>query len=115
MSDAAQLPVTVVQCPACGKLDPGPREVCTSCRQAGLKAHTVPGNGKLVSWTMIRRPPTAFREEGEYAVAVVALAAGVQVTGRLQLDGSEPSPGIPVTAIAENNGVTVFAAACQSN
>ena len=109
MPDSSAATVTVVACPKCGKLDPGPREICASCHSTGLEPRTVPATGSLVSWTMIRRPPTAFRHEGEYAVAVVTLTAGVQVTGRLRLDGNEPTPGAPVVGVDETDGVSVFA------
>ena len=101
--------ISVLACPACGQLDPGPREICTSCFTAGLAPTEVEGVGKLVSWTMIRRPPTAFREDGEYAVAVVALDAGVQVTGRLDLSSGEASPGARVAAWMKHGDVPVFA------
>ena len=109
MPDSSTATITVVACPNCGRLDPGPREVCVSCHATGLVPRAVPGTGELVSWTMIRRPPTAFRHEGEYAVAVVALTAGVQVTRRLRLDDKEPAPGVPVVAVEEADGVSVFA------
>ena len=82
------LPVSIVCCTACGALDPGPREVCPKCFKATLAPATAPGTGTLVSWTLIRRPPAQYREDGQYAVAIVKLDAGVQVTGRLK-DPSE--------------------------
>ena len=100
--------ITVLACPSCGQLDPGPRENCTACYEAGLTPQDVQSNGNLVSWTMIRRPPTAFREEGPYAVAVVALDAGVQVTGRLDLTAGELTPGTRVAAMAHQSDVPVF-------
>ncbi len=100
--------ISVLACPNCGQLDPGPRENCTACFAGGLAPREVENVGNLVSWTMIRRPPTAFREEGEYAVAVVALDAGVQVTGRLDLSAGELAPGSRVTALQHHGGVPVF-------
>ncbi len=100
--------VSVLRCTTCGRLDPGPRELCTSCQAGPLDAAEVPATGILVSWTMIRRPPTAFRDEGEYAVAVVALNAGVQITGRLTFAGDGPPPGIWVVAAETNGDVPVF-------
>ena len=111
MSDTTGEAISILVCPACGMLDPGPREFCPACQHSGLIAKSVEGFGELVSWTMIRRPPTAFKEEGEYAVAVVALDAGVQVTGRLAHDhGDEPVPGTRVAAVAKKDGIAVFAA-----
>ena len=60
--------------------------MCPKCF-GRLEPTLVPGDGTLVSWTMIRRPPAAFRAEGAYAVALVALDAGCQITGRLGEEG----------------------------
>ncbi|MEM8973741.1 MAG: OB-fold domain-containing protein [Pseudomonadota bacterium] len=100
--------ISVLACPSCGHLDPGPRENCPACFATGLKPCDVQGVGNLVSWTMIRRPPTAFRSEGEYAVAVVTLDAGVQVTGRLGLTADEAKPGARVAALELHADVPVF-------
>jgi uncharacterized OB-fold protein len=100
--------VDVLKCGNCGALDAGPREICPSCHEAALKPHAVSGNGALISWTMIRRPPAAFRAEGAYAVAVVQLDAGVKVTGRLATPDEACGPGSRVALTEKKNGVPVF-------
>ena len=57
MPDTKPLDVPVLRCTECGTLDSGPRDLCPRCFGA-LAPHTVPGTGSIVSWTMIRRPPT---------------------------------------------------------
>ena len=99
--------VTVLKCEACGQLDSGPRDLCPKCFGA-LKPHTVPGAGELVSWTMIRRPPAAFRAEGAYAVALVKLDAGCQITGRLANPDDAATPGRRVVATGRKETVVVF-------
>ncbi|MFG1359141.1 Zn-ribbon domain-containing OB-fold protein [Xanthobacter pseudotagetidis] len=73
----------ILRCAACGRLDPGPRELCPSCFSPNLEKVAVPGRGALVSWTLVRRPPSRFQADGPYAVAVVDLDCGVRLTGRL--------------------------------
>ncbi len=102
--------VEVMACEACGTLDPGPRDLCPKCH-ARLKATTVGGEGTLLSWTLVRRPPTAFKEDGQYAVAVVRLDAGVQVTGRLADAAEAVKPGARVLAVGRHRATTVFRAA----
>ena len=58
----------------------------------------VPGLGKLVSWTTIRKPPLRFKEEGVYHVGVVDLDNGFRITGRF-LPEEGDKPGDPVVAI----------------
>ncbi len=102
--------VPVLRCTSCGRLDPGPRDLCATCHTATLEKADVPGSGRLVSWTFVRRPPAAFRDEGQYAVAIVKLDAGVQVTGRLASPGEEVKPGTRVHVVGTQRGVAVFAA-----
>lgn len=100
--------VSVLECSSCGQLDPGPRGNCTACYGTDLIVRNVESSGQLISWTMIRRPPTAFRDDGPYAVAVVKLDVGVQVTGRLDLMAVEPAPGSRVVALTHQSNVPVF-------
>lgn len=100
--------VTVLRCANCGALDPGPREICARCLSTALEPVALPGTGRLMSWTMIRRAPTRFRAEQPYAVCVVDLDAGLRVTGRLADPESEPPPGALVRAVAAGEGYTVF-------
>lgn len=99
--------ITILKCTACGQLDPGPRDLCPKCFGT-LAPHTVSGAGTLVSWTMIRRPPAAFRSEGAYAVALVKLDAGCQITGRLANPDDHATPGRRVAASGHKDTVTVF-------
>jgi uncharacterized OB-fold protein len=100
--------VDVLRCRKCGALDAGPREICPLCHEAALERHQVAGNGALLSWTMIRRPPAAFRAEGAYAVAVVRLDAGVKVTGRLSAPDAATALGARVVLAGHLNGVPIF-------
>jgi hypothetical protein len=99
--------VSVMRCSKCGALDPGPRDLCQRCH-GRLAPHDVAGTGALVSWTLIRRPPTAFKEDGEYAVAVVRLDAGVQVTGRLAEPDERIRPGAKLRAVGRVRNTTLF-------
>ena len=103
---AAAGTVAVMRCAACGTLDPGPRDLCPNCH-ARLGPAQVAGDGTLVSWTLIRRPPAAFRDDGAYAVAIVKLDAGVQVTGRLAEPGNA-APGARVAAAGRHRETTLF-------
>lgn len=100
--------VSVLRCTTCGALDPGPRDLCARCHTATLVPQDVSGDGELVSWTMIRRPPAAFKADGAYAVAIVKLDAGVQVTGRLAAPQQEPAPGSRVRAVGHIHETCVF-------
>lgn len=97
----------VLRCEDCGRLDPGPRELCAACAGNRLTPQRVHGGGTLVSWTVIRRAPTRFRAEAPYAIAVVDLDVGVRITGRLPL-GEEPEPGSPVRLLEVRDRIPYF-------
>ncbi len=99
---------SVLKCGSCGALDPGPRDACPKCFARDLSPVEVSGNGRLMTWTMIRRPPAAFREDGAYAVAVVQLDAGVQVTGRFSHPNDQLKPGARVRAVGHQRDAILF-------
>ena len=111
MPDVSPGFVTIQECRTCGAMDAGPRTLCPACHSENLIAREIEGDGMLVSWTMIRRPPASFREDGQYAVAIVRLDAGVQVTGRLDAPGDDVRPGARVKAVGRKRETTVFALA----
>jgi len=98
-----------LRCAACGTIDPGPRTLCPHCLSDRLETAELPGEGRLVSWTMIRRAPSRFRSEQPYAVCVVELEGGLRVTGRLR-GASEELPGAMLHAVERGEGYMVFEA-----
>ncbi len=73
-----------------------------------MEACTVPGHGSLVSWTVIRRPPTRFRAQGPYAIAVVDLDTGVRLTGRLTATSENLRPGAAVDFVGMSDSTHLF-------
>lgn len=108
-------PVEILRCAACGQLDAGPRELCPTCHSPRMEPVTVEGDGVLVSWTLVRRPPTRFQADGPYAVAVVDLDCGVRLTGRLadvpMEEADAPALGARMRVCGGGPGMTRFAPA----
>lgn len=96
--------VEVLHCRACGALEPGPREFCAACGEAQLEKCKVSGAGRVVSSTVIRRPPTRFKALGPYTIVIVDLDAGIRLTGRLAgpADDLRPGSGIRFVAMADS-------------
>lgn len=111
MPEAAthDLGIPALVCSDCGRLDPGPREICPNCHSCNLEPKEVNGTGQLLSWTVIRRPPAPFRGQAPYAVAVVDLDAGVRVTGRLRDQRDDLLPGARVRCVSLDDGIPTFA------
>lgn len=74
------------RCMHCGALDASCIDTCATCLHTGMDIIQVPGLGKLVSWTTIRKPPLRFKEEGAYHVGVFDLDNGFRITGRFLLE-----------------------------
>ncbi len=65
--------------------------------------------GKLVSFTVIRKPPAAFADEEHYAVCIVDLENGRRVVGRLHDFEPAPKLGSTVRTMREMKGdVPIF-------
>lgn len=103
---------TLLRCTGCGSLDAPPRSYCRTCGGAKLEVTPAGGTGTLVTWTVIRKPPAAFAGQPLYAVAVVDLAEGVRVTGRLERVESSPALGAGVRIAQVLDGVPVFVEQC---
>jgi len=63
------------RCKACGKVFLPPRQIC-SCGSEDLEDYNLPWRGKILTFTIIRTPPTQFKYQKPYAVSVVELEGG---------------------------------------
>ena len=66
-------------------------------------------SGTLLTYTIIRKPPAAFADDGVYAVCVVDMADGRRVTGRLDRYEPEPEMGAAVSVVGKAGEAPVFA------
>jgi uncharacterized OB-fold protein len=65
--------------------------------------------GTLVTFTVIRKAPAAFAQEPLYAVAIVDLAGGKRVIGRIEPFEPAPRLGGPVELLRWAKGTPIFA------
>lgn len=68
------------QCSKCKKISFPPRQVCPGCNGHKMKPVTLPRHGRLVYFTIIHNAPPAFMGQTPYAVGIVELDNGVQLT-----------------------------------
>ncbi len=78
----ASITLRFQKCQACGAHEAAGIDLCPACLGKDFKTVEVSGQGRLASWTTIRKPPLRFKEEGMYHVGVVDLDEGFRVTGR---------------------------------
>ncbi|MHC4469680.1 MAG: Zn-ribbon domain-containing OB-fold protein [Planctomycetota bacterium] len=85
------------KCSGCGKVHFPPRRVCIECRGREFETVTLPDEGKVETFTVIRVAPTAFTDEAPYAVALVELTDGTRLMSQLvDCDPDEIQMGMPV-------------------
>lgn len=97
--DAVRAGRLVVQrCAGCRELAIPPKAFCPSCHGKEWERVELSGKGEVASYTVIRVPPAPLADQAPYAVAVVRMAEGVSLLGRvvdLPLDSLKV--GLPVT------------------
>jgi len=71
------------ECAKCGKTYFPPRQVCGGCRGQKFKTVTLPNEGTIETFTIIRVAPTGFSREAPYAVGIVNLDKKVKVTAQI--------------------------------
>ncbi len=71
-------------CTTCKALYFPPRGFCPACRRKGkLQDHQFKGEGKILTYTVIRTAPEGFEEYAPYAIAIIELEGGVTISGQV--------------------------------
>jgi uncharacterized protein len=67
------------KCTECDKILYPPRLVCPECGARTFAKETLPRDGKVVTFTVIRVPPAGFTEQTPLPIALVELTNGVRL------------------------------------
>lgn len=78
-----------LRCQSCGELTLPPQYVCTKCGATHFAETTIPGKGKVFTYTTIRVAPQSFQAQVPYHVLVVQLTPELRVSARLAVDEGE--------------------------
>ncbi len=73
-----------VKCRRCGAIICPPRTLCPKCLANELDWTELKGRGKLLTYTIIQFPPTQFQGLAPYAVGIVKLEQGPQLSGMIK-------------------------------
>jgi uncharacterized OB-fold protein len=60
-----------------------PRLICPECGNQTLEPAKIADRGGLLTYTIIRVPPSQFKDQAPYAVGIVELDDGVKLTGQV--------------------------------
>lgn len=99
----ALVPIRIFRCATCGAPSAICRDYCRECHGEDLREASEGSAAKVISWTVIRRPPAAYAQQGSYLLLVAELASGLRITGRL-VEQCEPSAGIEIGHFVDYRG-----------
>lgn len=80
-------------CADCGQVLLPPRPACYACGGRDIDVQPQSPEGRVFSYTAVHIPPPAFAEDAPYTVAVVELADGGRLLGRVTADYADISIG----------------------
>ena len=83
-------------CAECGQVLLPPRPACYACGSRAVDVEPQSREGQIFSYTEVHTPPPAFAEDAPYTVAVVELADGGRLLGRVTADYADVEIGDPV-------------------
>jgi len=76
--------LTGTKCIKCKNVYFPPRNLCPNCRRSGdIQEFQFSGSGKILSYTIIRTPPEGFEHYIPYAIAIIRLDEGTNITGQV--------------------------------
>ena len=81
-------------CPRCGQTQLIPRALCEACQHGDLQWHESRGMGRILSYTLVHRAPTAaFKADVPYVIAIVDMDEGFRLMVNVK-DGATQSLSI---------------------
>ena len=88
------------RCSSCGKVMYPFREVCPYCGSRVVKPEELPRRGKVVTFSVVRHPPTHFKGRGVYVVAIIELENGARILAQLtDVEPNAVKEGMKVEAV----------------
>ncbi len=71
------------RCPQCDLILFPPRLICPECRSQALENIRLAEKGNLLTYTIVRVPPSQFKDQAPYAVGIVEMDDGVRITAQV--------------------------------
>ncbi len=85
------------KCKTCGKVFFPPRLICSACGSKTFDNIVLSRNGNVLTYTIIRVPPSQFKDEAPYAMGIIELEGGGRLTAQIvDCDFDKIRIGMPV-------------------
>ncbi|MGQ9559790.1 MAG: Zn-ribbon domain-containing OB-fold protein [Candidatus Oleimicrobiaceae bacterium] len=89
--------LVAARCKTCGATHLPPRLVCPGCKGREFETVTLPRQGVLEAFTVVRVAPSAFVDQAPYAIGIVRLEGGVRMlTQVVDCEPEDLKLGMPV-------------------
>lgn len=86
-------------CSECGEKFFPPRLICSECGSRKLEPYRLGDKGKVLTYTIIRVPPSQFADQAPYAVGIIEMEDGIKLTAQIvDCDFEQLKAGMPVRA-----------------
>ncbi|MFB6119396.1 Zn-ribbon domain-containing OB-fold protein [Halosegnis sp.] len=80
-------------CAECGQVLLPPRPACYACGSRDVDVEPQSPEGHIFAYTAVHAPPSAFAADAPYTIAVVELADGGRLLGRVTVDHADVAIG----------------------
>jgi uncharacterized OB-fold protein len=88
------------KCKDCGKSFYPYRQICPACGSTNVELVKLPEKGIIEYFTIVRTPPTEFKEYAPYVLAIVKLEDGTRVLAQItDVEPNEVYEGMEVEAV----------------
>ena len=82
------------KCRKCDWINFPPRSICKKCNDHDFERFDLKGEGKIITYTIIRAAPLGFEDLVPYAIAIIRLDDGPRITAQIvDCDSSEVDIG----------------------
>lgn len=82
------------RCLKCGKIHYPPRLICDACQSREFETVTLSDHGTILTYTVIHTPPSQFKDQAPYAIAIIETDNGCKMTVQVaDSDGSDLAIG----------------------
>ena len=71
------------RCAPCSMIFFPPRLICPECGNRELEQTVMAEKGGLLTYTIVRVPPSQFKDQAPYAVGIVEMDDGARLTGQV--------------------------------
>ena len=93
--------VMTTRCKQCGCYYFPPKMDCPSCLNSEVEWVEIPGDGKLLTYTVVHYGPSGFEDDAPYTLGIGEFGDGLRIFGRLSksIEEGDVKPGMGIKMV----------------